>query len=137
MIGAKLICEGKWGVNCEKITNSVCSDFLGSASDASLQRTRSASHSLTSHNPKNSSATLEFENLDSDGLGCVPSFNADMPKGGESQGLDSNQGSGVWNMEQNNPDYFMAELNKQGLPYVVVEFDENGSHKVLEDGRKK
>ncbi|RDU54765.1 saccharopine dehydrogenase family protein [Helicobacter sp. MIT 01-3238] len=137
MIGAKLICEGKWGINCEKITNSVCSDFLGSASDASLQRTRSASHSLTSHNPKNSSATLEFENLDSNGLGCVPSFNADMPKGGESQGLDSNQGSGVWNMEQNNPDPFMEELNKQGLPYVVVEFDENGSHKVLEDGRKK
>ena len=137
MIGAKLICEGKWGTNCEKITNSVCSDFLGSASDASLQRTRSASHSLTSHNPKNSSATLEFENLDSNGLGCVPSFNADMPKGGESQGLDSNKGSGVWNMEQNNPDPFMAELNKQGLPYVVVEFDENGSHKVLEDGRKK
>ena len=137
MIGAKLICEGKWGVGCEKITNSVCSDFLGSASDASLQRTASASHSLTSHNPKNSSATLEFENLDSNGLGCVPSFNADMPKGGESQGLDSNQGSGVWNMEQNDPDSFMAELNKQGLPYVVVEFDTNGSHKVLEDGRKK
>lgn len=137
MIGAKLICEGKWGVGCEKITNSVCSDFLGSASDASLQRTRSASHSLTSHNPKNSSATLEFENLDSNGLGCAPSFNADMPKGGESQGLDSNQGSGVWNMEQNNPDPFMEELNKQGLPYVVVEFDKNGSHKVLEDGRKK
>lgn len=137
MIGAKLICEGKWGTNCEKITNSVCSDFLGSASDASLQRTRSASHSLTSHNPKNSSATLEFENLDSNGLGCVPSFNADMPKGGEWQGIDSHQGAGVWNMEQNNPDPFMAELNKQGLPYVVVEFDENGSHKVLEDGRKK
>ncbi|ETD22233.1 saccharopine dehydrogenase family protein [Helicobacter macacae] len=184
MIGAKLICEGKWGVGCEKITNSVCSDFLGSASDASLQRTRSASHSLASHNPKNSSATLEFENLDSNGLGCVPSFNADMPKGGEWQGIDNaigiskgnpaevscgkfvgceatseenktdslltkrvansreipqetTQGAGVWNMEQNDPDYFMAELNKQGLPYVVVEFDENGSHKVLEDGRKK
>ena len=137
MIGAKLICEGKWGVGCEKITNSGCSDFLGNASDASLQRTRSASHSLTSHNPKNSSATLEFENLDSNGLGCAPSFNADMPKGGESQGIDSHQGSGVWNMEQNDPDPFMSELNKQGLPYVVVEFDENGRQKVLEDGRKK
>ena len=86
MIGAKLICEGKWGTNCEKTANNV--------------------------------------------------NNADMPKGGEHQGLDSNQGSGVWNMEQNDPDYFMAELNKQGLPYVVVEFDTNGSHKVLEDGRK-
>lgn len=87
MIGAKLICEGKWGINCEKTANNA--------------------------------------------------NNADMPKGGESQGLDSNQGSGVWNMEQNDPDPFMAELNKQGLPYVVVEFDTNGSHKVLEDGRKK
>ena len=87
MIGAKLICEGKWGTNCEKTANNA--------------------------------------------------NNADMPKGGEWQGIDSNQGSGVWNMEQNDPDYFMAELNKQGLPYVVVEFDTNGGHKVLEDGRKK
>ena len=94
MIGAKLICEGKWGVNCEK--NS------------------------------------PFDSVES-----VSKLNADMPKGGESQGLDSNQGAGVWNMEQNDPDPFMSELNKQGLPYVVVEFDENGSHKVLEDGRKK
>lgn len=86
MIGAKLICEGKWGVNCEKTANNANND--------------------------------------------------DMPKGGEWQGIDSNQGSGVWNMEQNNPDPFMSELNKQGLPYVVVEFNKNGSHKVLEDGRK-
>ena len=43
-----------------ELVNSACSDFLGSASDASLQRTTSASHSLTSHNPKNSSTILEF-----------------------------------------------------------------------------
>ena len=62
--------------------------------------------------------------------------NSDMPKGGENQGVDSNNGSGVWNMEQNDPDPFMRELNKQGLPYVVLEIDSNGDSKVLEDGRK-
>ena len=40
--------------------NSACSDFLGSASAHSLQRTASASHSFASHNPKNSSTILEF-----------------------------------------------------------------------------
>ena len=44
-------------------------------------------------------------------------------------------GSGVWNMEQNDPDPFMQELNKQGLPYVVVEIESNGNSKILEDGR--
>ncbi|MGX3044426.1 saccharopine dehydrogenase family protein [Helicobacter sp. T3_23-1056] len=86
MIGAKLICEGKWGVGCEK-------NISGANND-------------------------------------------DMPKGGEFQGVDSTQGAGVWNMEQNNPDFFMRELNTQGLPYVVVEFDSNGKPKILEDGRK-
>ena len=46
------------------------------------------------------------------------------------------QGAGVWNMEQNDPDPFMRELNKQGLPYVVLEIDSNEDSKVLEDGRK-
>ena len=86
MIGAKLICEGKWGVGATKIPN----------------------------------------NAD----------NSDMPKGGEYQGIDSNNGGGVWNMEQNDPDPFMAELNKQGLSYVVCEIDSKGERKVLEDGRK-
>ena len=86
MIGAKLICEGKWGNNQAK--------FLNNAN------------------------------------------NADMPQGAEFQGIDSNNGSGVWNMEQNDPDPFMQELNKQGLPYVVLEIDSNGNSKVLEDGRK-
>ena len=30
----------------------------------------------------------------------------------------------------------MQELNKQGLPYVVLEIESNGEAKVLEDGRK-
>lgn len=86
MIGAKLICEGKWGISQPKIANNA--------------------------------------------------NNADMPKGGEYQGVDSSNGSGVWNMEQNDPDPFMKELNKQGLPYVVLEIESNGEAKVLEDGRK-
>ena len=49
---------------------------------------------------------------------------------------EATQGAGVWNMEQNNPDPFMQELNKQGLPYVVLEIESNGESKVLEDGRK-
>ena len=49
---------------------------------------------------------------------------------------NATQGAGVWNMEQNDPDPFMQELNKQGLPYVVCEIESNGNLKVLEDGRK-
>lgn len=86
MIGAKLICENKWGLNCAKNVSGA--------------------------------------------------DNSDMPKGGEYQGIDSSNGSGVWNMEQNDPDPFMQELNKQGLPYVVCEIESNGNLKVLEDGRK-
>lgn len=86
MIGAKLICEDKWGLNQPKIPNSA--------------------------------------------------DNSDMPRGAEAQGLDSSNGSGVWNMEQNDPDPFMCELNQQGLPYIVCEMDINGSLSVLEDGRK-
>ena len=85
MIGAKLICENKWGLTQPKTPN----------------------------------------NAD----------NSDMPKGGEHQGIDSSNGSGVWNMEQNDPDPFMCELNKQGLPYIVCEIESNGNLKVLEDGR--
>ena len=38
--------------------------------------------------------------------------------------------------KQNEIDFFMRELNTQGLPYVVVEFDDKGNTKILEDGRK-
>lgn len=87
MIGAKLICEGKWGVGAVKNSNGA--------------------------------------------------NNADMPKGGEAQGVDSVRGAGVWNMEQNDPDPFMSELNKQGLPYVVLEVESSGGVRVVENGRKK
>ena len=62
LIGARFIRDIKPGemviFSCE--ANSPCSDFLGSASSRSLQRTASPSHSLVSHNPKNSSTMLEF-----------------------------------------------------------------------------
>ncbi|MDE5926087.1 MAG: saccharopine dehydrogenase family protein [Helicobacter sp.] len=193
MIGAKLICEGKWGVGA----NSVCSDFLRSASDTSLRSMSNTPHSLTSHNLKNSSTTLEFADLKESYNAERLEANKDMPEGGEYQGIDNAlelqkqggdnnecsaevvssdrnskivdekselrscecgdktqasiaqmsdklsdlslqaefQGSGVWNMEQNDPDPFMSELNKQGLPYVVLEIESNGEVKVLEDGR--
>lgn len=34
--------------------------------------------------------------------------------------------SGVWNMEQFDPDPFMADLNEYGLPWQIVEMDDNG-----------
>ena len=38
--------------------------------------------------------------------------------------------------KQNNPYFFMARPNKQGLPYFVVEFDDKSNTKILEDWRK-
>ena len=159
MIGAKLIVDGVWGIGTPK-GHSVLSDKSGSASPRSLQRTLSASHSQDLHNPDFSSQSLECQDskkdskLDFQKVGSAPchtersevssiesynaerlKLNSDMPKGGEHQGVDSSNGSGVWNMEQNDPDPFMSELNKQGLPYIVCEIESNGNLKVLEDGR--
>lgn len=33
------------------------------------------------------------------------------------------QAKGVWNMEQMNPDPFMEEMNKQGLPWKIIELE--------------
>lgn len=219
MIGAKLICEGKWGVGASKN-----SSFGGHSafSDKSLNlrsglghypQGNSLHHSLD--NNDFSSKILECQqgvdsktqqSLTQDTRIAESSYtqerlalNADMPQGGEYQGIDNAaelqnlartneysqsgnaeavdrnskildekcglqekaqrslssindrsafsplphlspkaefQGAGVWNMEQNDPDPFMRELNKQGLPYVVLEIDSNGDSKVLEDGRK-
>ena len=140
MIGAKLICEDKWGLNAPKnvaftqslreLENSLCDsqDRLVSA-EFSTQPTnlKQNLHSLDSVSSQESAQSYNTERL---------KLNADMPKGGEHQGIDSSSGSGVWNMEQNDPDPFMCELNKQGLPYVVCEIESNGNLKVLEDGRK-
>nr|WP_279128323.1 saccharopine dehydrogenase C-terminal domain-containing protein [Helicobacter winghamensis] len=140
MIGAKLICEDKWGIGCCKnvaftqslreLENSLCDsqNRLVSA-EFSTQPTnlKQNLHSLDSVSSQESVQSYNTERL---------KLNDDMPKGGEAQGVDSSNGSGVWNMEQNDPDPFMCELNKQGLPYVVCEIESNGSLKVLEDGRK-
>ena len=154
MIGAKLICEDKWGLNAPKnvaftqslreLENSLCDsqDRLVSA-EFSTQPTnlKQNLHSLDSNNaeskkvdstPYHSSEVSSLESYNAERL----KLNSDMPKGGETQGIDSNKGAGVWNMEQNDPDPFMQELNAQGLPYIVCEIESNGSLKVLEDGRK-
>lgn len=130
MIGAKLICDGKWGVGCEK--NSPFTQSLRELEKSALDRQPALSRTDFSAQPTNLTQNANFSNV----LDSVSALNADMPKGGESQGVDSKQGAGVWNMEQNDPDFFMAELNKQGLPYVVVEFDSSGKTKILEDGRE-
>lgn len=154
MIGAKLICEDKWGIGCCKnvaftqslreLENSLCD---------SQNRLVSAEFSTQPTNLKQNLHSLDSSNMESqkvDSTSCHSSeassiesynaerlkLNADMPKGGEYQGIDSSSGSGVWNMEQNDPDPFMQELNVQGLPYVVCEIESNGNLKVLEDGRK-
>lgn len=155
MIGAKLICEDKWGIGCCKnvaftqslreLENSLCD---------SQNRLVSAEFSTQPTNLKQNLHSLDSNNTDSKKVDSAPchtersetsslesynaerlKLNADMPKGGEHQGIDSSSGSGVWNMEQNDPDPFMCELNKQGLPYIVCEIESNGNLKVLEDGR--
>lgn len=232
MIGAKLICEGKWGVGAIKNSSldghSVLSDKSGNLhSDfRSFASSKLPQSSLDS--PLFSSQSLECQQgADSKTQQSLTQYtrivessytqerlalNADMPQGGEYQGIDNatelqklartngysqsgnaeavgrnskifdekcglqekaqgslssindrgafsplphlsqneaslekaefpsdktTQGAGVWNMEQNDPDPFMQELNKQGLPYVVLEIDSNGESKVLEDGRNE
>lgn len=130
MIGAKLICDGKWGVGCEK--NSPFTQSLRELEKSALDRQPALSRTDFSAQPTNLTQNANFSNV----LDSVSALNADMPKGGENQGVDSKQGAGVWNMEQNDPDFFMTELNKQGLPYVVVEIDSSGKTKILEDGRE-
>ena len=130
MIGAKLICDGKWGVGCEK--NSPFTQSLRELEKSALDRQPALSRTDFSAQPTNLTQNANFSNV----LDSVSALNADMPKGGENQGVDSKQGAGVWNMEQNDPDFFMRELNLQGLPYIVVEFDSSGEPKIIEDGRK-
>lgn len=186
MIGAKLICEGKWGVGSNSSLTQSLNDFGGSArsfASSKLPSPRLEKHSNLTQDTRIAESSYTQERL---------ALNADMPQGGEYQGIDNatelqnlartneysqsgnaaglsmnfdgcqargevslvslndqaecddslksrdktTQGAGVWNMEQNDPDPFMRELNKQGLPYVVLEIDSNGDSKVLEDGRK-
>lgn len=164
MIGAKLICEGKWGVGAVK--NSSLGNHLQDFANFEAVITDEVTPAPKSaKNPQSTTANTRIyegdiakskilecqqgvdsktqQSLTQDARIAESSYtqerlalNADMPQGGEYQGIDSNNGSGVWNVEQNDPDPFMQELNKQGLPYVVLEIDSNEDSKVLEDGRK-
>ena len=157
MIGAKLICEDKWGLNAPK-GHLACTAILAESAKIAQSLTSSKLNRDFLDSPQTSSTILECQDskkdskLDSQKVDSTPyhssetsslesynaerlKLNSDMPKGGEYQGIDSSSGSGVWNMEQNDPDPFMQELNVQGLPYVVCEIESNGNLKVLEDGR--
>ncbi len=156
MIGAKLICEDKWGLNAPK-GHSACTAISAESAKIAQSLTSSKLNRDFLDNPQTSSTILECQdssNMKSQKVDSAPchtersevsslesynaerlKLNADMPQGGEYQGVDSSSGSGVWNMEQNDPDPFMCELNKQGLPYIVCELESNGNLKVLEDGR--
>ena len=212
MIGAKLICEGKWGVGAVKNSSlgghsafsdkrlNLCSGLghypQGNSLHPSLDNNDFSSKILECQQGVDSktqqSLTQDTRIAESNYTQERLALNADMPQGGEYQGIDNaaelqnlartneysqsgnaaglsmnfegcqarskgslvslndqaecddslksrdktTQGAGVWNMEQNDPDPFMRELNKQGLPYVVLEIDSNGDSKVLEDGRK-
>lgn len=156
MIGAKLICEDKWGLNAPK-GHSVCTAISAESAKVAQSLTSSKLNRDFLDNPQTSSTILECQdssNMESqkvDSTFCHSSeissiesynaerlkLNADMPQGGEEQGIDSSNGSGVWNMEQNDPDPFMCELNQQGLPYIVCEIESNGNLKVLENGRDR
>lgn len=220
MIGAKLICEGKWGVGASKNSSSGnhLQDFANFEAVITDKVTPAPKSAKNSQSTTANTRIYEGDIAKSKILECQQgvdsktqqsltqdtriaesnytqerlALNADMPQGGEYQGIDNatelqnlartneysqsgnaaglsmnfegcqargevslvslndqaecddslksrdktTQGAGVWNMEQNDPDPFMRELNKQGLPYVVLEIDSNGDSKVLEDGRK-
>ena len=81
--------------------------------------------------------SMNFEGCQARSEGSLVSLNDQDERDDSLKSRDkTTQGAGVWNMEQNDPDPFMQELNKQGLPYVVLEIDSKGNSKVLEDGRK-
>ena len=80
--------------------------------------------------------SMNFEGCQTRGEGSLLDANDQAECANSLKSRDkTTRGAGVWNMEQNDPDPFMSELNKQGLPYIVLEIDSNGDSKVLEDGR--
>lgn len=156
MIGAKLICEGKWGVGSNssltqdtRIAESNYTqerlalnadmpqggEYQGIDNAAELQNLARTNEYSQSGNA--AGLSMNFEGCQARGEGSLVSLNDQAECDDSLKSRDkTTQGAGVWNMEQNDPDPFMRELNKQGLPYVVLEIDSNGDSKVLEDGRK-
>ena len=145
MIGAKLICEGKWGTNCVKVANGANNsdmpkggEYQGIDNALELQNGNNKNCAEVASRDRNSKIVDEKSELHSCECGDKTQASiAQMSDKLSDLSLQAEfQGSGVWNMEQNDPDPFMQELNKQGLPYVVLEIESNGEVKVLEDGRK-
>lgn len=144
MIGAKLICEGKWGTNCAKVANGANNsdmpkggEYQGIDNALELQNGNNKNCAEVASRDRNSKIVDEKSGLRSCECGDKTQASiAQMSDKLSDLSLQAEfQGSGVWNMEQNDPDPFMRELNKQGLPYVVLEIESNGETKVLEDGR--
>lgn len=144
MIGAKLICEGKWGTNCAKVANGANNsdmpkggEYQGIDNALELQNGNNKNCAEVASRDRNSKIVDEKSGLRSCECGDKTQASiAQMSDKLSDLSLQAEfQGSGVWNMEQNDPDPFMRELNKQGLPYVVLEIESNGEAKVLEDGR--
>lgn len=145
MIGAKLICEGKWGTDCAKVANGANNsdmpkggEYQGIDNALELQNENNKNCAEVASSDRNSKIVDEKSGLRSCECGDKTRASiAQMSDKLSDLSLQAEfQGSGVWNMEQNDPDPFMRELNKQGLPYVVLEIESNGEAKVLEDGRK-
>ena len=145
MIGAKLICEGKWGIDCAKVANGANysdmpkgGEYQGIDNALELQNENNKNCAEVASRDRNSKIVDEKSGLRSCECGDKTQASiAQMSDKLSDLSLQAEfQGSGVWNMEQNDPDPFMQELNKQGLPYVVLEIESNGETKVLEDGRE-
>ncbi len=145
MIGAKLICEGKWGIDCAKVANGANNsdmpkggEYQGIDNALELQNGNNKNCAEVASSDRNSKIVDEKSGLRSCECGDKTQASiAQMSDKLSDLSLQAEfQGSGVWNMEQNDPDPFMQELNKQGLPYVVLEIESNGETKVLEDGRE-
>lgn len=148
MIGAKLICEGKWGTDCAKVANGANNsdmpkggEYQGIDNALELQKQGGDNNECSAEvvsSDRNSKIVDEKSELRSCECGdkTQASITQMSDKLSDLSLQAEFQGSGVWNMEQNDPDPFMRELNKQGLPYVVLEIESNGEAKVLEDGRR-
>lgn len=146
MIGAKLICEGKWGTNCVKVANGANNsdmpkggEYQGIDNALELQKRGGNNNACSAEVSRDRNSKIVDEKLELQNFKCgdkQASITQMSDKFSDLSLQAEFQGSGVWNMEQNDPDPFMRELNKQGLPYVVLEIESNGEAKVLEDGRE-
>ena len=186
MIGAKLICEDKWGLNQPKTPNNADNSDMPKGGE--YQGIDNAIE-IGDTNPSGNLSAKDIEKLryEAGTVGCfafcegehfdfkigedtftfkvkkwqynkwkhtekhyielhsqkygfmfecdLGNFDATLDEWLNQFFSNATQGAGVWNMEQNDPDPFMCELNKQGLPCIVCEIESNGSLKVLEDGR--